>query len=239
MIKYGGKSMGKLIHALFNMIWMTGIVPEKIQRAIIVILHKKGAKTDIANYRPITLASALLKTYEKVLYNRIMHHMHRTPAKGKKPRIHEAQGMCKPGQGSIDAVAKLIQRISGLSKWALVSYDLAKAFDRVIRDALYVKLRRKGIKGRLLQAAIMATYSKSSIRVKIGAETSGDASFANGIKQGSVLSPILFVIFVDDLLDDLEIMGDNNQIINSGKMFMDDLATVNGSAEDIAKSHES
>jgi len=75
--------------------------------------------------------------------------------------------MCKEREGSLDAVAKLIQELSTLPKWTLISYDLAKAFDRVVRNALWVKLRRKGIKGKLLQA-IMATYSDSTVRIKIG-----------------------------------------------------------------------
>ena len=76
--------------------------------------------------------------------------------------------MCKEREGSLDAVAKLIQELSTLPKWTLISYDLAKAFDRVVRNALWVKLRRKGIKGKLLQAIIMATYSDSTVRIKIG-----------------------------------------------------------------------
>ena len=194
--------MGNLLHAMYNLIWTSGVVPAMIQRAVLIILHKKGAKTDIGNYRPITLASAILKTYEKVLGNRITEFMNMRPNNEEKPKIHNSQGMCKESQGSVEAVAKLMQELSQMEKWTLISYDLAKAFDRVIRASMYVKLRRKGIKGRLLQA-IMATYSESTVRIRIGDTYSEEVAFTNGIKQGSVLSPILFVIFVDDLLEEL------------------------------------
>ena len=200
-----------------------------------VILHKKGSRTDVANYRPITVASAILKTYEKVIYHRIMTHLGKTNDAEPYQGIHEAQGMCKLSQGSLDAVAKLLERLSTMPKWTLVSYDLAKAFDRVVRDSLYVKMRRKGIKGRLLKA-VMATYSDSTARIKIGGKTSEAISFAKGIKQGSILSPILFVIFVDDLLEELHDATAHQR--DSGLMFMDDLATVNSTGQSLKKTHQ-
>jgi len=142
MIKYGGKKMGDLLHAAYNMIWFSGIVPEEIQRAVLIVIHKKGAKTDIGNYRPITLASAILKTYEKVIGNRIMDFM-RMPNDDGGTKIHNAQGMCKETQGSLDAVANLIQHISQMTKWTIVSYDLAKAFDRVPPAFAYSRIFAK------------------------------------------------------------------------------------------------
>jgi hypothetical protein len=99
------------------------------------------------------------------------------------------------------------------------------------RNALYGKMRGKGIKGRLLQA-VMSTYSDSSVQVKIGGKLSYPIKFQNSIKQGSVLSPVLFVIFIDDLLDALDKTKGN-----TGLLFMDDLATVTGTSEAVNMAH--
>ena len=99
MLKYGGHKMESLLHAFFNLMWKSEMVPENIQRAILIVIHKKGAKTDIGNYRPITLASAILKTYEKVIGNRITEHINSITDNDGHIKLHNAQGDVSLRQG--------------------------------------------------------------------------------------------------------------------------------------------
>jgi hypothetical protein len=243
LLRHGGDHVQKALAALYAMFWRLNVVAKNIQHALIKMLHKKGAKNEVKNHRPITLAAILLKTYEKLLQQRIMECMwpDKDPEEREEliniaeMRLSKLQGMCKPSQGSLDTVAQLLDVAEAADKWAICSYDLSRAFDRVNREMLFVKLRRKGIQGRLLKA-IMATYSDCSAQVQIGKHKSEKIVFKFGIKQGSVLSPILFVIFVEDLLEEIEALKLPDSA--TGRMFMDDLATINTTLANMQRTHD-
>ena len=86
-----------------------------------------------------------------------------------------------------------------LSPLILHALDLSKAFDRANRDILFHKLNKLGVKGKLWKA-ILSTYSHSITQILIGALRSKPFQLPNGIKQGSVLSTILFIVLLHDLL---------------------------------------
>lgn len=234
MFRFGGETMTDIMTALLSLFWTTTNTPASLQAALMVLLYKKGNRADPASYRPITLADVMAKIWESILLKRTMSCLNDSPL-----GIHADQGACKEKTGSLDTVAAALDALCSLPEWVLVAYDLSKAFDRCPRVVLFSKLREKGVKGRLWRS-LVSTYSNSTVRIRIGAIKSMALQFLNSIKQGSVLSPVLFVIFVDDLLVELETIraAGMAQCPGTAKMFVDDLAAINATIDAVKRSHE-
>jgi hypothetical protein len=197
MITHGGEILHSLLLKLFNIFWKFTYTPAILQQSYIIPLYKKGDHSDPTNYRPITLSCVLLKLYEFLMEARII-------------KILEANGMLsklqnatKKGRGAIDQIIDMLELGLDLKEMYMFAFDLSKAFDRTPRKSLFAKLHKIGISKRLWMA-VVSTYTNASYQVKIGKMTSNTKEFTNGIKQGSVLSSLLFVIFVNDLLQKLE-----------------------------------
>jgi hypothetical protein len=217
---HGGEQIKELLLPLLNIFYESGFTPTEIQHSHLKLLHKKKSPLFIKNYRPVTLASSLLKLYETMLFARAADILR----KNGVPNTLQHAG--RVGKGAIDAIAQLLEILKTQPSLLMISIDLSKAFDRVNRTNLWAKLLEYGIKGRLWRA-IRSTYSHSTTQITIGAALSELFSPTNGIKQGSVLSTILFIVFVEDLLRQLNILkcGPKDSEGNSkpASMFVDDL----------------
>ena len=177
--------------------------------------------------------NTILKFYEKILDKRLRDQT--------IDQISELQGGSQRNKGCVDMHIILQELIEQNKKEEMIlcSYDLSKAYDRVNRDLLWNKLRTLNVDEHLIQA-IMSTYSCTRICLNIGKFKSKKTAFKHGIKQGSVLSPILYIIYVNDLIKDL--MKTNTGLtLKTGKntrkipclMFVDDLLLMAKSTEEI------
>jgi hypothetical protein len=238
MIYYGGELLEKNLHALFNVYYSLGFTPKQIKQAIMIMLFKKGSRDNPENYRPIALTCTIMKIYETVLLRRaetvLAKHGFDLPRLSKEG-LSYMQGAGKRKQGPQDVMADVLAMQKKMDKWALLSFDLSKAFDRVAIKSLIVKLVSKGIKGRLLQA-IWSTYLEADTIIRAGGTTTEPTKFMRGVRQGAVLSPLLFVIYVDDLLDTLQTRIPRN--LNPAKMYMDDLQILTSNTQEMVKAHE-
>jgi hypothetical protein len=194
MLKEMGDEGTRRMLKLMNSCWRDEIVPCEWSRATICPIYKKGDKTECGNYRGIALMSHPAKVYERILERRLREVV--------EEKLEEWQHGFRPGRSSIDLVFAL--KMISEKNWEFnrktyaAFVDLEKAFDRVPRELLWRKLRgiEYGIPEKLLKA-IKSTYTDSKCRVKT---TSGEGKWfdvTTGVKQGSVLSPILFIIYMD------------------------------------------
>ena len=153
MFLHGGQLLQDTILDLFKLFFKTGITPSFLQNSYLVLLHKKGPKTDVTNYRPITLSSCLLKMYEMILESRIMKFL-----STKNPMLHTTisrlQGVCKKGKGAIEQIIDLAEIAAQNPNIILCAFDLSKAFDRINQSQLFQKLHNMGIQGRLWLAVL-------------------------------------------------------------------------------------
>ena len=196
-INAAGKQLHKCIHLLFTKWWNSGIIPDQLQLAIIKPIYKNGNTNDPKNYRPISLLETLFKLYEKVLEKRLNAFIFNNNL------LPNAQMGSRKHSGTIEAIYNLLSVITTTSHPTLGLLDLSKAYDRVWRTGLWTKLINIGVSGKLLRA-IHSTYSNPQALVKIGDKKSNTYSMKEGLRQGSVLSPILFVLLFSDIAHKLD-----------------------------------
>ena len=181
----------------FNRILETGVIPDDWSIGTILPLYKnKGTPTDPGNYRGITLLSCLGKLFTAILNGRINKFMNENGLLG-----HEQAGF-RAGHSTMDHAFLLhhiidFYRQSGKQVFCAF-VDYSKAFDLVNRAALWCKLLKEGISGKIL-TVIQNMYhgAKSCVRANTG-ELSGFFKCTAGVRQGENLSPVLFAIYLND-----------------------------------------
>ena len=200
LLRFGGSALAEALVPLFNMAFCNAAVPASWRAGEIICLHKKGDKSDVSNYRGITLMCALGKLYARVLNNRLMEHL--------EPLLHEAQCGFRVHRGCMDHIYSISQFIQGRIREGKSTYgfylDGERAFDTVWRDGLFHKLWAKGVRGHMW-LAIRGLMNQTSCRVRIGGTLSAAFTREQGIDQGCLLSTSLYAVFIDDLASDVSL----------------------------------
>ena len=205
--------MVDLLEQLFSVIWQEEIVPRQWREGFIVNIFKKGDREDPANYRGVTLLSVVGKVFCKILNNRLVQCL------DKEGVLHEGQAGFRINRSCMDNVYTLNEIVQGRLREDKKTYalflDIQKAYDSVWHDGLWYKLWDMGVKGRMWRV-IKKMYESSKSGVLLEGEKSDTFTIEQGVAQGCSLSPILFSIFVNDLLKEVEQTGLGIQL-SSGK----------------------
>lgn len=211
---------------LFNKSLATGEIPEEWKHSVVVPVFKKGKKEDVTNYRPISLLSVLSKVLERCVYNNLMEHIAQF--------FTDAQHGFLKGRSTVTQLLSFYHNV-GLSldkglQTDVIYLDLAKAFDSVSHRKLLVKLTTYGISDTLLKW--MENYlSDRYQKCIINGVTSSSLPVTSGVPQGSILGPLLFLVYVNDLPTAV-----NNNVV----LFADDSKLCNEiNCEDDAKNLQS
>lgn len=200
MLKMTCESVVKPLHILINRSLAECTFPAIWKKAIVMPLFKKGSSDTPSNYRPISLISTVGKLMERVVYKHLYNFLH------SNNLIFKLQSGFLPGHSSVfqllDIYNQICQSFDTKQHTCMVFCDISKAFDRVWHKGLLFKLEQNGIKGDLLQW-ISHYLSERSQKVFVGASMSDSKTLSAGVPQGSVLGPLLFLIYVNDIVEHL------------------------------------
>jgi Reverse transcriptase (RNA-dependent DNA polymerase)/Endonuclease-reverse transcriptase len=210
VLKECSEAIAEPLSLIFQKSFEASVLPDEWKNANVVPIYKKGPKTDKANYRPVSLTSIPCKIMESIVKDRILEFLEDNDS------LNQAQHGFMKGRScltnlleTLEMWTKTLDEGYGLD---VVYLDYRKAFDSVPHKRLVAKLRMYGLTGKLL-LWIADFLNARTMKVELRGVFSRLIEVLSGVPQGSVLGPLLFLLYVNEL---------PNWIKNNIRMFADD-----------------
>ena len=214
-LKAAANELATPVGSLINLIINSGIYPETYKRNVVVPVYKGKDSFNKANYRPISCCTAISKVVETLLANQIKSHM--------EDYFHDKLSAYRQGVGCEHVITNVIEdwkrHVDSGKVVASLLMDLSKAFDCLPHKLLVAKMHAYGFD--VLACTLMASYlTDRRQRIKYHGINSEWSVLNKGVPQGSVMGPILYNVFVNDLLygtnEDFYNYADDNTISVAG-----------------------
>ena len=212
MLKLSQKSILKPLKLIFENCLRTRLFPDQWKKANVVTIHKKGDKPLIENYRPVSLLPICGKIFERRIFNSLFNCFMENNL--LSPHL---SGFI-PGDSCVQQLIFITHEIYNAfdcnpSLGVRGAFqDISKTFDKVWHDGLTYILKHNGINGDFLRL-IESFLSDSYHRVVLNRQTSNRNKIKFGVPQGSILGPLFFLIYINDLFSEVRC---------SAKLFADD-----------------
>ena len=209
------------IHHLFTVSLSNGYLPSEWCIHLITPIFKSGDKSSIRNYRPISLLCSVSKVLERIIFSSVSDFV--------ADSISTSQFGFMRGRSSQQQLLVMLNEIfsNKNSKTCsdIVYLDISKAFDSVSHDVLLLKLQLMGISGTILNW-FKAYLDNRRQLVSVNGSFSGFLPVTSGVPQGSILGPLLFLIYINDLPDSV--------LFSKPLLFADDTKCLISSTKDVS-----
>ena len=204
MIKKFGPKAKEMILLMFNKCWAGEEIPNKWRTAVIKTLLKEGKDPkDTTSYRPISLTSCMGKLLEKIIADRMTKELER------RGLIADTQAGFRQNRCTTDQILKMTQSATdqmhakrGENATVITFFDYAKAYDKVWRDGLLFKMQEMDLPPRFVRY-VRNFLSNRKTTVDINGSKCHPFYLKEGLPQGSAISPLLFIVFINDIGVDL------------------------------------
>jgi hypothetical protein len=187
------------LHVLFNACFNTGVIPTSWGKTVINPIPKSSTADprDPLSYRGIALSSAMYKLYCSILNSRL------SSWAEDNNKLHDEQNGFRRKRSTLDHISSLSSIVETRIKHKLSTFtafiDFKKAYDFINRDMLWMRLQESGISGKM-HRAISSLYSFVSSSVRVNSLNTDWFEVRTGLRQGCILSPLLFNLYINDLI---------------------------------------
>ena len=215
VLRETAKEMSVPLSLIFQKSLDEGICPEEWKCANVTPIHKKGDRSEPSNYRPVSLTSQVCKVLESIIRDRIVEHL------TENNLLNDAQHGFREGRSCLTNLLETLEQWTEIidegDSIDVAYLDFRKAFDLVSHEHLIYKLSKYGIRGQILNW-ITDFLKDRTQRVVIRGTASTLRKVTSGVPQGSVLGPILFLLFINDLptelLTRLSLFADDSKLFS-------------------------
>ena len=196
LLKFCSDIISKPISAIINQSLKNGIFPDKLKIAKIIPIFKKDDEGDSNNYRPISLLPAISKLFERIVHNQLFHYL--TINRLLYDHQYGFREKYSTESATLEFIDTILQDLDNSKIPITIFLDLSKAFDTIDHNILLQKLGHYGISNNELKWFNSYITDRTQF-VEIDNAISSSKHITTGVPQGSILGPLLFLIYINDL----------------------------------------